>query len=321
MRSRVTAKRVPTSSSVWSERSPMPKRSRSTCSARGVSAASTFRVCSWRCRLITRAHEADVAVLEQIEDLQAAVHVSLGDRHDEAEIGLDQLLLGGARAELGGTDVPDGALEGGDRHAELSLQLGELAPRAPDLLGQRDERLVRHAELAACVLQRGPLGAARLAALAAAREAARHAEQLGRRAPRAAFHRLQLRPAPPHALDAGIEPARHSLDLPPREPEPAERAEESRLEARATLSEPRVLAAPIHEPARQRVARRDEPPHPPELRQEAPPQAEVLGGRGRPVGPRDGGPPILRLSDGWVHAHGGLLCASFLRASLLHELL
>src|SRR5439155_907463 len=76
-------------------------------------------------------------------------------------------------------------------------------------------------------------------------------------------------------------PARHSLDLPPREPEPAERAEESRLEAGATLSEPRVLAAPIHEPARQRVARRAEPPHPPELRQEAPPQADVLGARFR----------------------------------------
>jgi hypothetical protein len=44
--------------------------------------------------LVDGLHEADVALLDQVEELQAAVRVLLGDRHDEAQVGLDQLALG-----------------------------------------------------------------------------------------------------------------------------------------------------------------------------------------------------------------------------------
>src|SRR5687768_14396487 len=43
--------------------------------------------------LVDRLHQADVAFLDQVEELQAAVGVLLGDRDDEAEVGFDQLLL------------------------------------------------------------------------------------------------------------------------------------------------------------------------------------------------------------------------------------
>src|SRR5688572_8657131 len=43
--------------------------------------------------LVDRLHQADVAFLDQVEELQAAVGVLLGDRDDETEVGFDQLLL------------------------------------------------------------------------------------------------------------------------------------------------------------------------------------------------------------------------------------
>jgi hypothetical protein len=44
--------------------------------------------------LLDRLHQADVALLDEVEELQAAVGVLLGDRDHEAEVGLDQLGLG-----------------------------------------------------------------------------------------------------------------------------------------------------------------------------------------------------------------------------------
>jgi hypothetical protein len=52
--------------------------------------------------LVDRLHQADVAFLDQVEELQAAVGVLLGDRDHEAQVGLDHLLLRLAR--LGFTD-------------------------------------------------------------------------------------------------------------------------------------------------------------------------------------------------------------------------
>src|SRR4051794_21000593 len=43
--------------------------------------------------LVDRLHQADVAFLNQIEELQAAIGVLLRDRDDEAEVGFDELLL------------------------------------------------------------------------------------------------------------------------------------------------------------------------------------------------------------------------------------
>src|SRR5712692_2060222 len=44
--------------------------------------------------LVQGLHQADVALLNQIQELQAAVGVLLGNRHDEPEVRFDQLLLG-----------------------------------------------------------------------------------------------------------------------------------------------------------------------------------------------------------------------------------
>jgi uncharacterized protein YPO0396 len=50
-----------------------------------------------RVELLDRAHQADVALLDQVHELQPAVHVVLRDRHDEPEVGADHVL---ARREV-----------------------------------------------------------------------------------------------------------------------------------------------------------------------------------------------------------------------------
>src|SRR3954470_9363663 len=55
--------------------------------------------------LVDRLHEADVALLNQVEELQAAVRVLLGDRNDQAQVGLDELRLGALRHALAFVDV------------------------------------------------------------------------------------------------------------------------------------------------------------------------------------------------------------------------
>jgi hypothetical protein len=47
--------------------------------------------------LVDRLHQADVAFLDQVEELQAAVGVLLGDGDHQAQVGLDHLLLRLAR--------------------------------------------------------------------------------------------------------------------------------------------------------------------------------------------------------------------------------
>ena len=44
--------------------------------------------------LVHRLHQADVAFLDQVEELQAAVGVLLGNRDDQTQVGLDHLFLG-----------------------------------------------------------------------------------------------------------------------------------------------------------------------------------------------------------------------------------
>ncbi len=44
--------------------------------------------------LVDRLHQADVALLDEVQELQAAVRVLLGDGDHEAQVGLDHLLLG-----------------------------------------------------------------------------------------------------------------------------------------------------------------------------------------------------------------------------------
>ena len=44
--------------------------------------------------LLHRADEAQVALLDEIEEQHAAAHVTLGDGNDQAQVRLDELLLG-----------------------------------------------------------------------------------------------------------------------------------------------------------------------------------------------------------------------------------
>ena len=44
--------------------------------------------------LLDRPHQAEVALLDEVEELHAAADVALGDRHDQAKVGLDQFRLG-----------------------------------------------------------------------------------------------------------------------------------------------------------------------------------------------------------------------------------
>ncbi len=68
-------------------------------------------------------HEAEVALLDQVEQRQAGRLVLLGDRHDEAQVRLHELALGllalaGDAAEfplLGGGDTLAAGIEGLDR--------------------------------------------------------------------------------------------------------------------------------------------------------------------------------------------------------------
>src|SRR5574342_614837 len=55
--------------------------------------------------LVHGLHQADVPLLDQVEELEPAVRVLLRDRDDETEVGLDHLLLGAGRLDLARADV------------------------------------------------------------------------------------------------------------------------------------------------------------------------------------------------------------------------
>ena len=72
--------------------------------------------------LVDRLHQADIAFLDQIEELQAAVGVFLGDRDHEAEVGLDHLLLGDGGFALALLHLVDDAAVLGDVEAGFGRQ-------------------------------------------------------------------------------------------------------------------------------------------------------------------------------------------------------
>ena len=61
--------------------------------------------------LVHRLHQADVAFLDQVQELQAAVGVLLGDGDHQAQVGLDQLALGLRGIHVALDDVALGALQ------------------------------------------------------------------------------------------------------------------------------------------------------------------------------------------------------------------
>src|SRR5208283_441524 len=68
-------------------------------------------------------HQADVAFLNQVEELQAAVGVFLGDGDDQAQVGFDEFALGLLGVHVARDDLALGALEFGERHAGFGFQL------------------------------------------------------------------------------------------------------------------------------------------------------------------------------------------------------
>src|SRR6266540_1003680 len=61
--------------------------------------------------LVDGLHQADIAFLDQVEELQSPVRVLFGDGDDEAKVGLDHLLLGARRLGLARLDDLDDLLE------------------------------------------------------------------------------------------------------------------------------------------------------------------------------------------------------------------
>jgi hypothetical protein len=68
--------------------------------------------------LVHRLHQADVAFLDQVEELQAAVGVLLGDRDHQAQVGLGHLALGAAHLGFAGGHLAVDVLEFLQRDAD-----------------------------------------------------------------------------------------------------------------------------------------------------------------------------------------------------------
>jgi hypothetical protein len=83
--------------------------------------------------LVDRLHEADVAFLNKIKELQASVGVFLGDGDDQAQIGLDHFLLGLTGFALALLHRLDDAAIVVDRQAGLGGHGGDVAADLGDL--------------------------------------------------------------------------------------------------------------------------------------------------------------------------------------------
>ncbi len=88
--------------------------------------------------LVHRLHQADVAFLDQVEELQAAVGVLLRDRDHQAQVGLGHLALGAARLGLARGHLLVDVLQVLDRDADLAcctFWIVAAAARAPPARG------------------------------------------------------------------------------------------------------------------------------------------------------------------------------------------
>ena len=77
--------------------------------------------------LVHRLHQADVAFLDQVEELQAAVGVLLRDRDHQAQVGLGHLALGLARLRFAGRHLLVDVLQVLQREHDALLQVEQLA--------------------------------------------------------------------------------------------------------------------------------------------------------------------------------------------------
>ena len=76
--------------------------------------------------LVDGLHEADVALLNEVEELEAAVGVLLRDGDDEAKVGLDELALGALGVHVALDHLALGALEVGDGDAGVGFDALEV---------------------------------------------------------------------------------------------------------------------------------------------------------------------------------------------------
>ena len=89
------------------------------CVGRELVAAAVFK-------LVHGLHEADVALLNQVEELEAAVGVLFGDGDHQAQVGFDQFALGLVRVHVALDHLALGALQLNDGDARVGLDLFEI---------------------------------------------------------------------------------------------------------------------------------------------------------------------------------------------------
>src|SRR6266498_1996438 len=98
--------------------------------------------------LVHRLHEADVPLLDEVEELEAAVRVLLRDGDDEPQVRLDELGLRVLGLALTVADGAVGASQLVDRDLRLLLHAEDLAPRGPHHAVELLDVVHRAAELA-----------------------------------------------------------------------------------------------------------------------------------------------------------------------------
>src|SRR5579862_471501 len=79
-------------------------------------------------------HQSDIAFLNQVEELQSAVGVFLGDRNYKAEVGLNELAFGLLRVHVALDDLALRALELLEQHAGFEFEFFDLAANGARLL-------------------------------------------------------------------------------------------------------------------------------------------------------------------------------------------
>jgi hypothetical protein len=90
--------------------------------------------------LVHRLHQADVAFLDQVEELQATVGVLLGDGDHQAQVGLDHLFLGSAGFGLTDGHAAVDVLDVGNAEAGFLLQVHQLLLAGANVVLARGNR-------------------------------------------------------------------------------------------------------------------------------------------------------------------------------------
>ena len=86
--------------------------------------------------LVDGLHEAHVALLDEVQELQAAVAVFLGDGDDQPEVGGDELIFGLFADPLPGGDGADDLAQVGRIQPDVLLNGPDLLLQFPELFGQ-----------------------------------------------------------------------------------------------------------------------------------------------------------------------------------------